>query len=142
MDDGALAIDANMDPLLLRLKSRQQTGSNQDISIKLARPGRIHIIFDTCLADLEQEAFVKCQNVAQSVKDSYIFHLNKQDYVPYILYREGKAGDIILTMWNMQDKCFEDISIKDIPENITREKQYIPLQLDSTTWKSFQQLLA
>jgi len=48
----------------------------------------------------------------------------------------------MLTMWNMQDKCFEDMSIKDIPENITREKQYIPLQLDSTTWKSFQQLLA
>jgi len=142
MDEGALAIDASMDPLLLRLKPRQLTGSNQDVSIKLARPGRIHIVFEAYLSDLERENFVKCQSIAKSVKLSYVFHFNKQDYVPYILYREGKAGDIMLTMWNLQDKCFEDINIKDIPEDITREKQYIPLQLDSTTWKSFQQLLA
>ncbi len=142
MDDGALAINKDAEPLLLRLKPRQQTGSNQDISIKLARPGRIHVGFAAYLSDLEQETFKKCQNIATSVKLSHIFHLNKQDYVPYILYREGKAGEIMLTMWNFQDKCFEDIHIEDIPENITREEQYIPLQLDSTTWKSFQQLLA
>jgi len=68
MDDEALGVNTSTDPLLLRLKSRKQTGSNQDISIKLARPGRIHIIFDTCLSGLDQKAFEKAEGVSKSLR--------------------------------------------------------------------------
>jgi len=141
IDDEALGIDTSMDPLLLRLHAKKQTGSNQDVSIKLARPGRVHVVFDTCLSDLHQETFSKVRAITTAVQESRIFHLNKQDYVPYILYREGKGGAVLLTTWNLNKEHFEDINIEEISESSIQQQQYIPMQLDPTTWNSFRQLL-
>jgi len=48
-DDEAMLIDTSMDPLLLRLKPRSEVGSNADVSINIARPGRIRVIIDSLM---------------------------------------------------------------------------------------------
>jgi len=75
------------------------------------------------------------------VKESEIWLLNHQQYLPYILFREGKRGSVILTMRNLTQHCFEDIHIEKIPAIPSSTSQYIPYHLDANVWNHFKHLL-
>jgi len=140
IDDDSMCINTNMDPLLLRLKPRSEVGDNHDISINLARPGRIHVIFDHTLTDLDQGSLSKVRSVAEAVCNSDVWKINDEEYLPYILYREGKGGKIMLTMRNLSQGHFEETTIDDMQEAPASEKQYIPFDIDARVWASFKQM--
>ncbi len=140
LDDESMGIDSAMDPLLLRLKPRSEVGDNQDTSINLARPGCIHVIFEHALSDLDDEAIRQARGIAQDVADSEIWSLNHQKYLPCILYREGKLGEIIITMRNLDQHYFEDYPVTEL-DNISRaHEQYIPFGMDQKSWNCFRQI--
>jgi len=141
MDEEGLAVSTDMDPLLLRLKSRSTTGSNADRSIKLARPGRIHVVFDSTVADLCPSKLKHCKAIARAVAASEIWEINKQDYLPYVLQREGQQGSIILTMRNLNEQRFENIHIDQLSKIYTSQATYRPFSVDISTWDSFKQLV-
>jgi len=141
MDEETLAIDTSMDPLLLRQRPRSETGENRDISIKLARPGRIHVVFDNTISDLDQESLNRCHDIARAVKHSEVWLLNEQEYLPYILYREGKDGPVLLTLRNLTLHHFEDMAIDEIKTPRLTNRNFAPYNLDSGTWQSFCQLV-
>jgi len=141
-DHNALFISPKMDPLLLRLRSRAEVGENPDNSFNLARPGRIHIILDHAINDLSLETQNKTHAIAQAVCNSDIWHIDKKELLPYLLYREGKLGPIILTMRNLNEHCFENMSIANLPNHLVATRQYRPLNLGRDTWEVFRQLTA
>jgi len=141
MDEETLAIDTEMDPLLLRQRPRSETGENRDISIKLARPGRIHVIFDSAISDLDHDSINRCREVAKAVHNSEVWRLNEQEYLPYILYREGKTGPVLLTLRNLTHDHFEDMSLEAIASSKTTQRNFTPYNLDPGTWASFRQLV-
>ena len=139
-EDGSIGIDSSYDPLLLRLKPRSEVGNNQDESINLARPGCIHVIFDHALKDLDPSLISKTRDIAEAVSDSSIWNLNGNEYLPYLLYREGKSGKLMLTMRNISLAQFEDFNIKDLPNIPACPKIYLPFDIDQKSWDSFKQL--
>jgi len=140
-DEGVLSIDPMMDPLLLRRRSYAEVGGNADISIKLARPGRIHVIFENTVADLNPQSKKLCMKVANAVHDSEIWIINDQQYLPYILYREGSSGQVMLTLRNIDQGHFEDMPVNALAEPIQMGGHYIPFNLDRTVWNSFRHLV-
>jgi len=140
-DDDAMGIDTTMDPLLLRLKRRAEVKDNVDQSIQLARAGRIHVIFEHCLDDKSPEKLSKIKTIAEYVKHSKILHINNEDKLPYLLYRESKDGPIMLTLRNLNQYNFEDIAIEQLPEFSKPTTNYIPYQAPETAWNHFKQLL-
>lgn len=140
-DDGAIGIDASMDPLLLRLKRRAEVSDNADQSIQLARAGRIHVIFEHALDDLAAKKISQIKTIAEYVQHSHIIHVNGEDMLPYLLYREGKDGAVMLTLRNLSQSNFEDITIEKLPKLPEPTTSYIPYQASETTWNHFKQLL-
>jgi len=139
-DDDALCIDTSMDPLLLRLKPRSEIDGNEDISVNIARPGRIRAVIDNIMHDQDKETYAKVQSIAEAVCHSSIWHMNGEEYLPYILYREGKDGNIMLTMRNLSRSHFEDVAVDQlsvIPDSATF---YCPFEIDPSVWASFRQL--
>jgi len=141
LDDDELSVDTSMDPLLLRLKPRSEVGGNEDISINLARPGRIHVIFDHALRDIDPPIKVKLQLIAHSVYRGEIWLFNGEEFLPCILYREGKDGEIMLTMRNLDRDRFEEITVSALQETPHTNKYYTPFNLDEKIWASFKQLV-
>ncbi|MDQ6992684.1 MAG: hypothetical protein Q9M31_04360 [Mariprofundus sp.] len=140
LDDDILTIDTAIDPLLLRLKSRAEVGDNRDISIPLARPGRIHVIFDHCLSDLHHTRLHKVREIAEATANSTLWQINNERYMPYLLFREGDAGPIMLTMRNLSQNDFEDRMIDDLPATTVIQNQYIPFAMQAAVWTSFRQM--
>ncbi|MBL4760687.1 MAG: hypothetical protein JKY80_07550 [Mariprofundaceae bacterium] len=140
-DDDAMGIDTTMDPLLLRLKRRAEVNDNADQSIQLARAGRIHVIFKHALDDLLAEKVSQIKTIAEYVQHSHIIHVNGDDMLPYLLYREGKDGAVMLTLRNLSQSNFEDIVIEKLPKLPEPIANYIPFQAPETTWNHFKQLL-
>jgi len=130
------------DPLLLRLKDRQEVGDNADISINLALPGRIRNIFDTHCNDLNTQEQKKAACIATVVAESHCWQDDAgEQLVPYILYQEGKAGSLMLTLWNHQTGEYTDISISDIhaiPE--TDCPRFAPYNMPEAMWHQFKAL--
>jgi len=140
-ENEALFISPEMDPLLLRLRSRAEVGGNADTSINLARPGRIHVVLDHTIRDLSPTTQRKTRDIANAVCNSDVWQVDTNERLPYLLYREGASGPIMLTMRNLSQHCFEDMPITEMPDHPITIKQYIPLNLDPETWNSFRQLL-
>jgi len=139
-DDDRSGINTELDPLLLRLKARSEVGNNQDISIILARPGRIHVIFDRVLEDFDEKMRNNLRAISEAVASSAIWEMDKEAYLPYILYREGQVGPVMLTLRNLSRQCYKDIAVEELTAIPTTRKKYIPLGLDEATWESFKQL--
>ncbi len=139
-DDDALFISPDMDPLLLRLRSRSEVGGNADVSINLARPGRIHVIFEHAIADLPEDIRQKIRNIAEAVSASHIWQLDSGHCLPYLLFREGKRGPLMLTMRNLNHDHFEDISVDELPPQPATGGDYRPFRLDPVVWNHFRQL--
>ena len=140
-DEGVLNIDPMMDPLLLRRRSYAEVGGNADISINLARPGRIHAIFENTVSDLNPQSKKLCMTVANAVHDSEVWIINDQQYLPYILYREGRSGQVMLTLRNIDLGYFEDMPVNALAEPIQMCGHYIPFHLDRAVWNCFRQLV-
>ncbi|NWF36188.1 hypothetical protein [Mariprofundus sp. KV] len=141
MDEDSLAIDPAMDPLLLRRHSYADVGGNPDISIKLARPGRIHVIFEKTVSDLDKSFVEVCRKAATAVHDSEILIIDGEALLPYILYREGSTGEVMLTLRNLKQDHFEDKVLNQLTGQFQSGRQYIPYSLDKCTWTAFQRLL-
>jgi len=141
-DNDGLFISPAMDPLLLRLRSRAEVGGNADTSINLARPGRIHVVLDHTIRDLSETLQSKTRDIAKAVCNAHIWDINKHELLPYLLYREGPSGPVILTMRSLNNDCFENIAITNLPDKLKKKRSYIPLNLDVETWHSFRQLIA
>jgi len=141
-DNDSLSISPEMDPLLLRLRSRAEVGGNADASINLARPGRIHVILDHTISDLSPTMQSRIRDIANTVCNSDVWRMDTHEFLPYLLYREGAFGPVILTMRNLSQHCFEDVPVKELPNHLIATRQYIPLNLDPETWNSFRQLIA
>jgi len=141
-ENDGLLISPEMDPLLLRLRSRAEVGGNADLSINLARPGRIRVVLDHTINDLSPTTQNKTRNIAEAVCNSDVWRMDASEFLPYLLYREGPSGPIMLTMRNLNEHCFEDITITELPDQPLTTRQYIPLNLDPETWQSFRQLIA
>jgi len=141
-ENDTLFISPAMDPLLLRLRSRAEVGGNADKSISLARPGRIHVIFDHTISGLQPTLQRKTHNIAEAVCNSHIWRMGVDEFLPYLLCREGQSGPIILTMRNLNEHCFENVPVTELPDKPVAARQYIPLNLDLETWKNFRQLIA
>lgn len=139
-DDESLIIDPDMDPLLLRLKPRSEVGGNEDISINLARPGRIRVIFEHSLQNLDQETFTRVRKVAEAVRDSDIWTIDGHDYLPYILYQEGDDGVIMLTMRNLSKCQYKDIPVDSLQAIPDSGRHYCPFGLDPAIWSGFRQM--
>jgi len=141
MDENGLAVATDMDPLLLRLKPKSAVDDNHDASIKLARPGRIHTIFEQTLNDLNQIQLAKVRDVATSVCKSVVWEIDRENYLPYILYREGKNGEVMLTMRNLTRNNFKDISIDETTDIPAMAREYTPYNIDEGAWNSFRQIV-
>jgi len=141
MDEESLAIDPDMDPLLLRKRSYAEVGGNGDISIKLARPGRIHVIFENAISNLDAASMERCRSIAKAVHDSETWSMNGQEYLPYIFYREGEKGEMMLTLRNLSQNYFEDIALNQLTEAVETTGTFTPYNLNACTWSSFRQLL-
>jgi len=140
MDEEGLAIDTGMDPLLMRQRQRSEVGGNADHSVKLARPGRIHVIFDSTLADLDKQTKECCTKIASAIHDSEIWEINEKRFLPYILCREGKRGSLIVTLRNLTDNCFEDVDICELSSIPGSSGHFTPYGLDASSWACFRQL--
>jgi len=139
-DDDVLYIDTTVDPLLLRLRPRSEVGGNADISIPLAHPGRIHVIFDHALADLDQAAIDKARTAAKAVAHAQIWQMNEQEYLPYMLYREGDHGPLMLTMRNLSQQQYEDIVLDEMQDIPGSTREYIPYDWDAGIWAYFRRM--
>jgi len=130
------------DPLLLRLKDRQEVGDNTDVSINLALPGRIRNIFDIHCNDLNAQEKQKTEHIAKAVAESHCWQDDAgKQFVPYILYREGQNGPLILTLWNHQTGEYTDVHISDIhtiPE--TNCSSFTPYGMPEGMWHQFRAL--
>jgi len=141
-ENDALFISPEMDPLLLRLRSRTEVGSNPDKSINLARPGRVHVILDQTISDLSPTIQSKTRNIADAVCNADVWHMDANEFLPYLLYREGRSGPVMLTMRNLSEHSYEDMPVTELPDRPAAARQYIPLNLDVETWNNFRQLIA
>ena len=141
-DDDALYIDPAMESLLSRKRARSEVGGNGDISINLAQPGRIMGIFDHTIQDLSEAERCHARAIAESVNNSNIWMMHDEEYLPYILYREGERGPIILTMRNLTQNHYEDIPIDQFTSIPESKKQFCPFGIDPAIWSSFRQMIA
>ena len=144
--DGAaperLIIDRNADPILLRLRSRDEVGDNEDISINLALPGRVRSILEKHSSNLSDTESNKLFSVANAVCESHcwIDQFGEQ-VVPYLLYREGHEGEFFVTLWNWDTGEYTDKGIHEIhsvPE--TTEFYFVPYGVSGKLWDSFKSL--
>jgi len=143
-DNERLRIDKSKDPLLMRLRSRNEVGDNCDISINLARPGRIRASFHEHLDRVEPTQAELLKSLAESVRHSHLWQDEKKNMVvPYILYQEGKEGPYMLTLWSESTNGYFDIAVDDIrsfPHN-SRSK-FIPHDMPEKLWEQFRQTTA
>ncbi|MDX8396025.1 MAG: hypothetical protein R8K22_06400 [Mariprofundaceae bacterium] len=143
-EDNMLRIDKSADPLLMRLKSRAEVGDNVDISINLALPGRIKIIFDDHIKHLDSTTRKIIRSIATSIRESHAWVDEAGNkVVPYILYREGENGPLILTLWQANDGHYRDIPIENIstvPES--DQSQFVPYNMPAKLWEQFRQITA
>jgi len=143
-DDNMFHINKSADPLLMRLKSRHEIGDNIDISINLALPGRVRLILDDHISHLESNTAEMVRNIALSVCESHTWadEFGNQ-VVPYILYREGENGPLILTLWQANDGNYRDIPIDEIssiPES--NQSRFLPYNMPAKLWEQFRQITA
>jgi len=143
-ENGALYIDKSADPLLMRLRSRDEVGYNIDIDTNLALPGRVRTIFDDHIKHLDESLANKAKTIAKAVRESYLWQNSAgKQFVPYILYQEAASGNIRLVLWQEDDGRYCDISIDEIssvPEsNPTR---FIPHNMPAKLWEQFTQITA
>jgi len=137
-----LRIDKNADPLLLRLKSRSEVGDNVDISINLARPGRVRSVFDDHTRHLDLAILEQARNIAQAVRESHAWSDESGNMVvPYILFREGSNGPLFLTLWYAEDNSFRDVPIDQISAvPSSTQARFIPHDMPSDLWQQFTQM--
>lgn len=130
------------DPLLLRLKDRREVGGNPDISINLALPGRVRNIFDTHCNDLNPQEKQKAKHIAAAVAESHCWQDDAgEQLVPYILYREGETGPLILTLWSHQTGEYMDIPVSNIQAvPATGCARFTPYGMPETMWQQFRTL--
>ncbi|MDX8414255.1 MAG: hypothetical protein R8J85_09235 [Mariprofundales bacterium] len=109
-DEGTIGIDRELDPLLLRLRRRAEVGCNEDRSIALAVPGRIkHVLAEHC-QQMDEAHHRSVLRVAEAVRDSHCWwNVRGQRCVPFILFREGSAGPLMLTLWNSGEQMYQDV---------------------------------
>ncbi|MDX8397368.1 MAG: hypothetical protein R8K49_03510 [Mariprofundaceae bacterium] len=141
-DDQALSIDPAMDPLLLRKRARSEVGGNADISINLALPGRIKGTIHQALHDQSKDQTAHIHNIATAVCNSDIWIINSEEYLPYILYREGKNGPVILTVRNLSQNHYEDMPVDQLVSIPSSEKQFCPFKFEPAIWMSLKQMVA
>ncbi len=134
-----LIVSREYDPLLLRLKVRRSVGDNADISINLALPGRVRNILDTFCKDMDAEEKQKVKRIAKAVADSHCWQDDTGvQLVPYILYREGETGPMMLTLWNHQTGEYLDVHVSEIHALPTSECQsFTPFGMPESMWRQF-----
>ncbi len=141
-DSNTYRIGKEYDPLLLRWRSRGDVGDNHDISINLAVPGRIRAMFRDHTHHLEPALKEKVDVIAKAVFQSLIWENDAgEQMVPYILYREGEQGPLMLTLYSPQQKEYVDLpfeSIQSIPD--TECERFIPYDMPPSLWDQFRQL--
>jgi len=143
-DDDMLRIDKSAEPLLMRHKSRDEVGDNVDVSINLATPGRIRIIFDDHIKQLDTSKRKLIHSIAVSIRESYAWiDETGNKVVPYILYREGANGPLILTLWQANDGHYRDILINEVSAVPGSNKsRFLPYNMPAKLWEQFRQITA
>ena len=139
-DDNALSINRDSDPLLLRLRSRQEVGGNEDISINLALPGRIRLVMEDVIADLGEDQRNRCRAIAEAVRDGMVWQMDGHEMLPFILYREGRDGEVLLTLRNLDEHCFEERTLETMGDVPPATRRFVPLGLDERVWALFQEM--
>ncbi|RLL50874.1 hypothetical protein D8Y20_10820 [Mariprofundus sp. EBB-1] len=141
-NDNTFKIGKEYDPLLLRWRGRNEVGDNHDISINLAMAGRIHALFEDHTRQLESSAKLRARIIAQAVRQSMIWQSEDGNMmIPYIFYREGEQGPLLLTLFNMEQGEYIDIpfeSIHSVPDAPCRS--FRPYEMPEALWMQFQQL--
>jgi len=141
MPDNIVVLREN-DPILLRLKSRNEVGDNNDISINLALPGRVRNLLEIHCSNFSADDKHKVRYIATAVAESHCWQDSRgEQFVPYILYREGKEGPFMLTLWNYQTGEYHDVLLNDIesiPESIA--ETFTPYGVSMPMWKQLQDL--
>ena len=142
-DDDQMHINKAADPLLLRLKPRSIVGDNRDISINLALPGRLRLIFNDHIEHLNDARKNIATRIANAVSNSQIWkNESGHKVIPYIFYREGENGPLILTIWNSEHGHYEDIPFKliqDVPDQC--QSILIPYEMPENMWAQFRQIV-
>jgi len=130
------------DPILLRLKNRDEVGDNQDVSINLALPGRVRNLLETHCSEFNFDMQNKMKCVATAVAESHCWQNQNGDFfVPYILFREGEQGAFILTLWHHDTGEYHDVlldDIKSIPKS--NAVHFTPYGMPLPMWKQFRSL--
>ena len=130
------------DPILLRLKNRDEVGDNNDVSINLALPGRVRNLLEMHYSEFNIDMQNKMKCIATAVAESHCWQDQGGDcFVPYILFREGENGQLMLTLWNHNTGEYHDVLLNDIesiPESNTIN--FTPYGIPLPMWKQFKAL--